>query len=94
MQRAQPAHRAEHYDPRRQRAAFACLEDRQQRRQIQRGGGAFAAFEISIHGNPFHAVAGPPYLSAGEIAVIRPKGRSGFEVIARIRANDWERLAH
>src|SRR3954464_9242403 len=30
---------------------------------------------ISSHGNPFHAVAGPPYLAEGEIAVVRPDVR-------------------
>lgn len=46
---------------------------------------------ISSHGNPFHAVAGPPYLQEGEIAVLKP-GRSGFTIIARIKLEDWERL--
>jgi phosphohistidine phosphatase SixA len=46
---------------------------------------------ISSHGNPFHAVAGPPYLSEGEIAVVRPEG-SGFTVIGRIRLEHWEFL--
>ena len=50
-------------------------------------------FAVSSHGNPFHAVAGPPYLTEGEIAVVRPRGGKGFEVIARIRPADWERLA-
>jgi len=44
---------------------------------------------ISSHGNPFHAVAGPPYLAEGEIAVVRPEGRERFSVIARIRLTDW-----
>lgn len=48
---------------------------------------------ISSHGNPFFAVAGPPYLAEGEIAVVRPKGSLGFEVVARVRPEDWERLA-
>jgi phosphohistidine phosphatase SixA len=52
-----------------------------------------ANLAISSHGNPFFAVAGPPYLQEAEIAVIRPKGTTGFEVIARIRAGDWARLA-
>jgi phosphohistidine phosphatase SixA len=43
---------------------------------------------ISSHGNPFHAVAGPPYLAEGEIAVVRPEGER-FSVIARIRLTDW-----
>jgi hypothetical protein len=48
---------------------------------------------ISSHGNPFHAVAGPPYLAEGEIAVVRPDvrpdGAMRFSVIARIRPQDW-----
>ena len=44
---------------------------------------------ISSHGNPFHAVAGSPYLAEGEIAVVRPDGAMRFSVIARIRPQDW-----
>jgi len=44
---------------------------------------------ISSHGNPFHAVAGPPYLAEGEIAVVQPEGDERFSVIARIRLTDW-----
>lgn len=47
---------------------------------------------ISSHGNPFHAVAGPPYLAEGEIAVLRPEGNLRFTVIARIRPEDWSGL--
>ncbi len=47
---------------------------------------------ISSHGNPFHAVAGPPYLAEGEIAVVRPQGGSAFAVVGRIRFEDWELL--
>ena len=47
---------------------------------------------ISSHGNPFHAVAGPPYLAEGEIAVIRPEGNSRFTVIGRIRLEEWQFL--
>jgi phosphohistidine phosphatase SixA len=46
---------------------------------------------ISSHGNPFHAVAGPPYLAEGEIAVIQPLG-NGFKVLARIAPGDWEKF--
>lgn len=46
---------------------------------------------VVSHGNPFHSVAGPPYLAEGEAAVIRPLG-SGFEVFARIRVEGWEAL--
>ena len=47
---------------------------------------------ISSHGNPFQAVAGPPYLAEGEIAVVRPDGDMRFSVIARIRPEDWSGL--
>src|SRR5262249_37291825 len=40
---------------------------------------------ISSHGNPFRAVAGPPYLSEGEIAVVQPEGDGRFRVAGRIR---------
>lgn len=43
---------------------------------------------IVSHGNPFFAVAGPPYLAEGEVAVVQPAG-DGFRVIARIRVEDW-----
>lgn len=43
---------------------------------------------ISSHGNPFFGVAGPPYLAEGEMALVRPLG-SDFEVVARIRVEDW-----
>ena len=46
---------------------------------------------VVSHGNPFYAVAGPPYLQEGEIAVVRPAG-SGFTVVGRIRIEDWARL--
>ena len=44
---------------------------------------------ISSHGNPFHAVAGPPYLAEGEIAVVEPQGNGRFTVVGRIRLTDW-----
>jgi len=43
---------------------------------------------IVSHGNPFHAVAGPPYLAEGEAAVIQPSGGE-FRVVARIRVDEW-----
>lgn len=43
------------------------------------------------HANPFHALAGPPYLAEGEIAIVRPEG-SGFTVVGRIRVEQWEAL--
>jgi phosphohistidine phosphatase SixA len=47
---------------------------------------------ISSHGNPFHAVAGPPYLAEGEISVVRPEGDGRFTVAARLRLDDWQLL--
>jgi hypothetical protein len=46
---------------------------------------------ISSHGNPFHALAGPPYLAEGEMAVIKPGG-SSFAIVGRIRVEDWQAL--
>jgi hypothetical protein len=46
---------------------------------------------ISSHGNPFIALAGPPYLAEGEIAVVKPEG-DRFSVVARLRLGDWPRL--
>ncbi len=46
---------------------------------------------IVSHGNPFQALAGPPYLAEGEIAVLAPNG-SGFTVVGRIRLEDWQAL--
>ena len=43
---------------------------------------------ISSHGNPFYALAGPPYLAEGELAVVKPEG-DPFSVIGRIRPTDW-----
>ena len=48
---------------------------------------------ITSHGNPFVAVAGGPYLAEGEAAVVEPRGRDGFRVIARIRKDGWMALA-
>lgn len=47
---------------------------------------------ISSHGNPFHAVAGPPYLAEGEIAVVEPGASAGFSVVTRIRLEHWQAL--
>jgi len=47
---------------------------------------------IASHGNPFRAIAGPPHLDEGEAAVLKPAG-AGFVVVARIRRDDWARLA-
>jgi len=44
------------------------------------------------HGNPFRAVAGPPHLMEGEAAVIRPLGGDKFEIVARLRVEQWTDL--
>jgi hypothetical protein len=44
------------------------------------------------HGNPFRAVAGPPHLTEGEAAVIRPLGGEKFEVAARMQVQEWTDL--
>ena len=46
---------------------------------------------ISSHGNPFYALAGPPYLAEGELAVVRPE-TARFSVVARLRLEDWANL--
>lgn len=43
------------------------------------------------HGNPFHAVAGPPHLAEGEAVVLRPLG-DGWTVLARLAVADWASL--
>lgn len=50
-------------------------------------GGANVA--IVSHGNPFTAVAGPPYLAEGEVAVVEPLGGNQFRVVGRIRVDGW-----
>ena len=48
---------------------------------------------IVSHGNPFHALAGPPYLAEGEMAVIEPLGAtSGFRIVAKVPPNGWDAL--
>lgn len=47
---------------------------------------------IASHGNPFAAVAGPPYLAEGETAVVEPLGGSRFRVVARIPKDGWAAL--
>jgi len=44
---------------------------------------------IASHGNPFRALAGPPYLAEGEMAVVRPEGGGRFSVVARIPLTGW-----
>jgi phosphohistidine phosphatase SixA len=43
---------------------------------------------VVSHGNPFIAVAGPPYLAEGEAAVVEPRGVE-FLVVARIKVGEW-----
>ena len=43
---------------------------------------------IVSHGNPFVALAGPPYLAEGEAAVVAPVN-DGFRVVARIKVDEW-----
>jgi hypothetical protein len=47
---------------------------------------------IASHGNPFYAVFGPPYLAEGEIAVVRPDGKSGYAIAGKIKLEDWLQL--
>ena len=47
---------------------------------------------VSSHGNPFYAVAGPPYLAEGEAAVVAPGPGSGFTVIAKIPKDAWRTM--
>jgi len=47
---------------------------------------------IVSHGNPFHAVAGPPYLAEGEAAIIRPQGNGEFRIVAKIPPDGWRTL--
>ena len=47
---------------------------------------------IASHGNPFRAVTELPYLAEGEAAIIAPRGRDGFTVVARIRKDQWLEL--
>ena len=47
---------------------------------------------IVSHGNPFAALAGTPYLAEGEAAIVRPLGAQGFEILARVRKDEWAAL--
>lgn len=47
---------------------------------------------ISSHGNPYYATNGPPYLVEGESVVIRPQGDGRWEVLARLRSDEWAKL--
>ena len=48
---------------------------------------------IVSHGNPYRAIVGGPYLAEGEAAVIEPRGREGFRVVAQVRKDEWSALA-
>ncbi len=48
---------------------------------------------IVSHGNPFRALAGPPYLAEGEAAVVEPLGDRGFRIVAKIRPDGWDALS-
>jgi broad specificity phosphatase PhoE len=47
---------------------------------------------IVSHGNPFHALAGGAYLEEGEAAVVLPRGKDGFRVVARVPQEAWRAL--
>jgi hypothetical protein len=47
---------------------------------------------VVSHGNPFHALFGPPYLAEGEIALLKPDAPSGAAIVGRIRLEDWRSL--
>ncbi len=48
---------------------------------------------IVSHGNPFHALAGPPYLAEGEMAVVEPLGSTqGFRIVGKVTADGWDAL--
>lgn len=46
---------------------------------------------IAGHGTPFRAISGPPHLSQGEAAVLKPIG-DRYIVVARIAMDDWTAL--
>jgi hypothetical protein len=47
---------------------------------------------VAGHGNPFHAIAGPPHLEEGEAAVLRAMEGS-WVVVARVKSGAWDTLA-
>lgn len=59
---------------------------------LARGASPGTNAAISSHGNPFHAVAGPPYLAEGEAAIVAPGGPYGFRVVGRVQKNGWDAL--
>ncbi len=48
---------------------------------------------IVSHGNPFRAVVEGAYLAEGEAAIVEPRGKEVFRVVARVRADEWKDLA-
>jgi hypothetical protein len=58
-----------------------------------RGAPAGTNMAVASHGNPFYAVAGPPYLAEGEAAIVAPGGANGFTVVSRLRKDQWSALA-
>jgi phosphohistidine phosphatase SixA len=48
---------------------------------------------VASHGNPFHAVAGAPYLAEGEAAIVASGGANGFTVVARVKKDEWGALS-
>ena len=48
---------------------------------------------IVSHGNPFVALAGPPYLAEGEAAIVEPLGKGEFRVVGKIRSDQWVDLS-
>ena len=53
---------------------------------------AGANIAIVSHGNPFHALAGPPYLAEGEAAVVEPLGGNNFRIVGKLRPDGWSAL--
>ena len=54
---------------------------------------AGANLAIVSHGNPFHALAGSPYLAEGEMSVVEPLGAaSGFRIVAKVPPDGWDAL--
>ncbi|MFN0302058.1 MAG: histidine phosphatase family protein [Burkholderiales bacterium] len=61
------------------------------RRLFDAGAPPGAVLALVSHGNPFYAVAGPPYPAEGEGVLIRSLGWD-FEVVARIKVDEWGKL--
>lgn len=55
--------------------------------------GAGDNLAIVSHGNPFRALAGPPYLAEGEMAVVEPMGAAaGFRIVGKVTVDGWDSL--